>query len=126
MVKEPLEVLRALAKNDYYQSLYSCAKELGLQMFENTTDLTKLQLWFLSYASMYSVISTDIVMGECPERVLDNTIFEDAYMQYKRVSSNKDIKKKVTSIKLPKKQQETGTQITPKSSWVFKRKQKHD
>lgn len=124
MVKDPLDVLRALSKTDYYQSLYSCAKDLGLQLFENNTNLTKLQLWFLSFASMYSVINMDIAMGECPEKVLDNTIYEDAYMMWKKVSSSKDIKKKTASIKLPK-QKEADQTITPKSSWVFKRNQKH-
>lgn len=121
MKRDPLDVLRELAKGDYYQSLYSCAKELGLQLFENKTDLTRIQLWMLSFASMYSVISTDIALGECPETVLKNFIYEDAYMLYKRKSSNKDMKKKMSNIKLPSKQKE---EMIPKSSWSFKRKQK--
>ena len=120
MTREPFEVLRELAKSEYYQSLYSCAKELGLQLFQNTTDLTKLQLWFLSFMGMYSAINTDIAMGDVSERVLENFVYEDAYMVYKRQTMNKDLKKKVSGIKSPSKN-EAGVELTPKSSWVFKR-----
>jgi hypothetical protein len=122
MVKDPLVVLRRLAKNDYYQTLYNCVKELGLQMFDNKKDLTMLQLWFLSYLGMYSMINTDVVVGECSKRVLDNTIYEDAYILYKNKSANKNVKNSASSIKLPKQNEDK--QLTPKSTWVFKRKQK--
>ena len=46
--KDPLDTLRELAKEDYYQSMYASCKELGLQLFENRTDLTRIQLWFIS------------------------------------------------------------------------------
>jgi hypothetical protein len=121
MIRDPFEILRELAKNDYYQSLYSCAKELGLQVFQNTTDLTKLQLWFLSFMGMYSVLNTDIAIGDVSERVLENSVYEDSYMMYKKHTANKDIKKKISSIKSPSKNKNDGVELTPKSSWVFKR-----
>ena len=124
MTRDPFEVLRELAKNDYYQSIYNSAKELGLQIFENKTDLTKIQLWFLSFMGMYSVINTDIAIGDVSERVLENTIFEDSYLVYKKRSMDKDMKKKMQSIKLPTSKNKDGVELTPKSSWVFKRKQK--
>lgn len=91
-------------------------------MFDNKKDLTMLQLWFLSYLGMYSMINTDVVVGECSKRVLDNTIYEDAYILYKNKSANKNVKNSASSIKLPKQNEDK--QLTPKSTWVFKRKQK--
>jgi hypothetical protein len=61
--KDPLDTLRELAKEDYYQSMYASCKELGLQLFENRTDLTRIQLWFISFMSIYSVINMDIALG---------------------------------------------------------------
>jgi len=119
MIKDPIDTLRELAKTDYYQAVYNNAKELGMQMFENTYNFTRLQLMFLSFAGMYSCIQTDIAMGDIGERVLDNFIYEDAYMHWKRVSSTKDIKKKISSIKQPKGKGKE--EYIPKSTWSFKR-----
>jgi hypothetical protein len=107
-------VLRIIAKSDYYQSMYVTAKDLGLHIFQNTTDLTKVQLWLLSYMSMYATINMDIAMGEVSERVLDNEIYEDAYMTYKKKQLTKDIKNKIHQVDTKSKEQ-------PSSQWVFKR-----
>ena len=115
--KDPLDTLRELAKEDYYQSMYASFKELGLQLFENRTDLTRIQLWFISFMSIYSVINMDIALGEITDRVLENTIYEDAYLVYKKRSSAKKlIKPREATIQPGKKQDE----IT-KSQWLFKR-----
>lgn len=119
-MKEPLVVLRELAKNDYYQSLYSSCKELGLQLFNNTTDLTRIQLWFLSYMSIYSVINMDIALGEISDRVMDNVIYEDAYMFYKKRINAKEIKKKL-DVPIIKPSKNTEQEVAPQSQWLFKR-----
>lgn len=118
MKKDSLDLLRELAKSDYYQSLYSSCKELGLQLFKNNTDLTRLQLWFISYMATYSVINTDIAMGEISEKVLDNFIYEDAYLLYKKRSSNKDLNKKSSQIKNKSNEK----QEVSSSKWVFRKK----
>ncbi len=121
-MREPLDILRELAKNDYYQSLYSSAKELGLQLFENTSDLTRIQLWFLSYMSLYSVINMDIALGEISDRVLENVIYEDAYMLYKKKTNIKDVKTKLHSKPTIKpKNNESDVVVSPKSTWLFKK-----
>ena len=116
--KDPLDVLRDLAKEDYYQSLYASAKELGLQLFENKTDLTRIQLWFISYMSIYSVINMDIALGEITERVLDNVIYEDAYLIYKKRSSSKKSIKPREAVIPPGR---NGKEEVSKSQWLFKR-----
>jgi hypothetical protein len=65
--------------------------------------------------SMYSAINMDIAMGEISERVLENTVYEDAYMYYKKRSSGKEIKKKLNKVEDKKEEP------APKTSWVFKR-----
>jgi ABC-type microcin C transport system permease subunit YejE len=112
-MKDFSSVLRKLAKTDYYQALYSSAKELGLQIFENNTDLTKIQLWFLSYMGMYSSINMDIAIGEISERVLENEIYEDAYLIYKKKQFSKDMKNKFQKTEVPNS--------PAKSQWVFRK-----
>ena len=123
-MNDPLSVLRELAKTDYYQSLYSYAKELGFRVFENQTDLTYIQLWFLSYLSLYSVIQMDIAMGDVPEKVLENNIYEDAYLYFKKKDGKQTTKKNKQQIKDAQyKNSRNQNEVTtaPKSTWVFKR-----
>ena len=115
--KDPLDTLRDLAKEDYYQSLYSSAKDLGLQLFENRTDLTRIQLWFISFMSIYSVINMDIALGEVSERVLENTIYEDAYLMYKKKTGAKKVNKSKEPVITPAR----GKEEVSKSQWLFKR-----
>jgi len=118
-MREPLDILRELAKNDYYQSLYSSAKELGLQIFNNNTELTRIQLWFISFMGMYSMINMDIALGEVSDKVLENTTYEDAYLWWKKKSTGPEIKKKKNELTSPSNK--TEKEVAPKSSWVFKR-----
>ena len=116
-----MDALRTLAKTDYYQSLYNNAKELHLQFFENNSNFTRIQLIFLSLAGMYSVIQTDIVLGEVSEKVLDNFIYEDAYMHYKQKTAGKDTKQ-VNTLKRASQKTQGKEEYVPKSAWSFKRK----
>jgi len=121
MRKDPLVILRELAKTDYYQSLYNSAKDLGLQIFENKTQLTKIQLWFLSYIAMYSSINLDIATEDVSDKVLDNVIYEDAYLHYKR---KKKIKNKNKRPMVKAKTETSEKEVVRTSSWVLKRTKK--
>lgn len=111
--------LRKLAKNNYYQSLYSCSKEMGgIQIFANTYDFTMVQLNFLSYIAMYHSISMDVAMGDVDEKVLENDIYEDSYMHYKREHDVKEMKKK---IKASPAKQENENVTQSSHQWVLKR-----
>jgi len=116
MTDDVIDIVRKLAKTDYYQSMYSCAKELNMHIFVNTTDLTQLQLWLLSYMGMYSTINLDIAMGEINERVLENDVYEDAYLMYKKKQFSKDLKK---NLPITKGVSEQGS---PQSQWSFKKR----
>ena len=46
--------LRKLAKNNYWQTIYSHVKESGsFKLFNNDHDLSSIQLDFLAYLSFY-------------------------------------------------------------------------
>lgn len=120
--KDYTDTIRRLAKNDYYQSLYNVSKELGFTLFENITQLTKIQLILLNYISVYATINMDIVMGDVNERVLENDVYTDAYMVYKSQSSRKRTEE-VAKAKSNYRNQPTDieTDTVKKSSWLFKR-----
>ena len=88
--------LRKLAKNNYWQTIYSHVKESGsFKLFNNDHDLSSIQLDFLAYLSFYSSLYFDIAMGDVGEIVLDNEIYEDSYNYYKIKNRNKGLKKEV-------------------------------
>jgi hypothetical protein len=81
-------LVRKLAKSDKYQSLFSYAKELKFKLFLNETDFTDMQVMFLRYLTFYSSIYMDIVMGDIDDRVLENELYEDAYVMYRNKNIN--------------------------------------
>ena len=109
------ELVRKLAKNPYYQSIYGQAKEIGVRLFKNETDLTKLQVTFLGYLAFYADLNLDVYMGEVDEIIFDDFIYEDAYAYYKRQERTKK-KSSTPSVIHPGKQTEKGNSF----SWVFK------
>ena len=75
--------IRKLAKKVESQNVFSACKEISsLQLFENRTDLTKIQQIYLSYLFFYSNIFTDIALKKVNENVLNYEIDEDAYNYY--------------------------------------------
>ena len=102
-----------LAKKTKYQNLFIVAKEIGsIKLFENNTDLSKLQELFLSYLYTFESINHDIIIDKISQHVLDNQIFWESYLLYKkdkRKKDEKDNKKKDLSlvagkkVKFPKK-----------------------
>ena len=95
---ELIETIRKRAKSDYWQSLYSQAKEVaGMHIFRNTSDFTELQVLFLNKLAFYNCLYFDIAMGEVTDIVMDNEIYEDAYAYYREEQRGKKKKKKVTT-----------------------------
>ena len=104
------DIIRDLAKSNYYQTLYGQAKEINIQLFNNVRDFTGLQIMFISYLSFYNNLMTDILLDEVDEIVMTDKVFEDAYMYYKR--HNKP------DYKTNKKDKDDELN---KDTWVFKR-----
>jgi len=78
--------LRTLARSTEYQTLYSRAKDLGLELFDNKKNLSKIQITFLNLLETYSSLYQDIAMGEkyINEEVVEDDTRCDAYLVYKR------------------------------------------
>jgi len=91
------ELLRKIARSNKYQLLYSQVKEIGsLKLFKNREDLTKVQLLFLNWLSIYQSLYTDIATGEkyISEEVLKDELRTQAYLLYKDNKKNKKTDKK--------------------------------
>lgn len=112
-----IEKLRLLARNNYYQSLFSLGKEHSdLKIFENDIDFSQLQMLFLRYLSFYSAIYTDIALGDVSDIVLETDIRCDAYIMYK----NKMEKDKLNNKS--KNNLNSKTETIGGSRWLFKSK----
>jgi len=88
--------LRTLARSNEYQTLYSRAKDLGFELFDNNKDLSKLQITFLNLLETYSSLYQDVSMGEefIDDDVIKDDIRCDAYLVYRRnTRKNKKVKK---------------------------------
>lgn len=87
-----IEQIKNLAKQRESINLFVACKELnGLTLFHNTTDLSSLQQLYLSYLYIYYDIYLDIASEQVSNKVLANSIYEDAYLYYK---NNKNLFKK--------------------------------
>lgn len=88
-IEEIYKTLRKIAKFPYYQNFYVHGKELGFRLFKNNREFTNIQMDFLSFLNMYSTLNMDIYLGDIDERVLENEIYEDSYLYYKRKKNEK-------------------------------------
>jgi len=87
------ESIRKFAKNIENQNLFLSAKDLNcIKLFNNDNDYSQLQHLFLSYLYFYHNLYTEIGMKEVSEKVLEDTIYEDAYMVYKKNKPEKKSK----------------------------------
>lgn len=108
------KILRTLAKSNKYQTLFAFSKEATFYLFNNITDYTNLQIYFLNLLGSYYNIYVDIALHDVDEIVLTDDIYEDAYLYYKQKEKNKEFNK----IK-------DNTPTTKQGfTWVFKKKPK--
>ena len=105
--------VRKLAKSDYYQNVYTLAKERSyFRIFKNEDDFTDLQITFLKYLNFYNTIFTDIALGDVTEIVLNDFMYEDAYIMYKNKTDTNKLKENKNNDN--KKVPVSG------SRWIFK------
>ena len=100
------KLLRKLAREYKYQTLYSRAKELGtVKLFKNNLDFTGLQSRFLDWLEIYNSLYTDLAMHEknIDEDVINDDLRAEAYLLWKREQRKKENKKGTTSKKKEKK-----------------------
>jgi len=124
--------IRKLSKTNYYQTIYSQEKNLGICLFRNKTELLYIQIIFLNYLAFYSALYFDYSMGDVDDMVFEDYIYEDSYMLFRRKDKNK-MKENKNSLGASKLKSEQGRknkhnkhnkqqnqEQTTTSQWVFK------
>ena len=87
--------LRKLAKSTYWQNYYVNAKELGnISLFDNSNRLSKIQILFLHWLSVYNSLYHDLSNEEdyISEDVINDDIRADAYLYWRRNAKDKSKK----------------------------------
>jgi len=120
-VDDTTTAVRTLAKSSHYQTLFAFMKEGPFKVFENTTNLTSLQLDFLSYLSFYHSIQMDIYMGDVVDRVMNNFVYEDAYCIYRNEKRKKPTYKEYGQLPRGPKSPDS---IHARDQWIFKSRPK--
>jgi len=97
--------IRELAKTNKWQNLFSASKDLNnIRLFRNDIDFSKLQELFLNYLYIYDMVTKDILMGEIMEFVLNDDIYIDSYLLWRKENKYKnektDNKQKPTNRRL--------------------------
>ena len=95
--------LRDLARSQYWQQMYRASKEHNIKLFVNESELSRIQIVFLSFLSFYDSIYTDIASNDSGlmdyDRIKDDYL-TDAYFTAKRKNTNK--KDKIDNPKINK------------------------
>jgi len=89
-------IIRKLARSDYYQFLYSKAKDLhNLKIINNIKDLTGIQIMLLRWLEAYNIMSQDILLNEkyINEEVIEDDIRSEAYLVYRHWKNQEEHKK---------------------------------
>lgn len=98
-----LRLLRKLARSKTWQNLYVNSKEISsVHLFENSNDLTQLQLDFLRWLAIYHHLETELNSNSSPylsREVIEDDIRAEAYLLFSsridRIDKDKKAKKKV-------------------------------
>lgn len=92
MLKFNNNPLRDIARSQYWLQMYRTSKELnGISIFDNSRELSRLQIIFLSFLNLYDSLYQDLAMEEdlISEEIIADDIRCDAYLVYKRKNRNK-------------------------------------
>ncbi len=89
-------VLKKIAKSDYWQVIYNRAKEIGtLKLFNNDSDLSGIQVFFLYLLQMYNILYQDLAEKRdyISEEVIEDDIRTEAYLLLRKELRDKKRKK---------------------------------
>ena len=83
--------IRKLARSVKYQNAYNNAEKFGLNIFENKSNISDVQNYFLYWCAVYNSLYEDMAMDEdyINEEVIKNDLRTDAYLVYKKRTRNK-------------------------------------
>ena len=82
--------LRKLAKSIPSQNIFLASKEInGIRLFENETELSKIQQEYLSFLYFYYNLYQDIYSKKVSDKILNDEVYEDAYSYYRNKHEDK-------------------------------------
>jgi len=83
-----IKALKNLVKTTHAQILYHRAKELNIRLFDNDSDLSNVQIFYLYFLELYSMLYSDLQMQEeyLSEEVIDDELRCEAYLLYKKIN----------------------------------------
>lgn len=89
--------IRQLARTSYWQNIYKHSQEChGIKLFENENNFSGLQVEFLHWLAVYSMLYEELGKHEddlLTEKVIENTNRCDAYLYHRRKKIDYDWKK---------------------------------
>lgn len=86
--------LRKLTRSLRWQTLYARAKEIGsLKLFNNATDLSKIQILVLQWSEISRSLYEDLAMDKkyISEKVIEDDLRTEAYLLWRRNNKDKKI-----------------------------------
>ena len=97
MNKHKLDPLRKLARSVKYQNIYNVVKEIpSIQLFENTKNLSKIQLDFLYWLTVYNRLYCELAMEDSKyltKKIIEDDFACECYLIWERKKSKKTDKK---------------------------------
>lgn len=78
--------LRQLARTNHWQSLYHASKDLNIQLFDNDKNFSGLQVQFLHWLNVYSLLYEELSKHEddyLTEAVIDSEFRTNCYLIYR-------------------------------------------
>jgi len=83
-----INILQNLAKSNNAQIIYHRAKEINLHLFNNDRDLSQIQIMYLYYLELYSMLFQDLQMNEpyISEQVIEDNLRVEAYLLWRRIN----------------------------------------
>jgi len=95
-------ILKKFSRSVRWQTIYARVKEIGsLQLFNNTSDLTKLQLLVMQWTEIYHSLYEDIAMNKpyIDEKIIEDELRTEAYLLWRRKNQNKDVDSQIKQSK---------------------------
>lgn len=109
-----IKALHNLAKETGTQNIFQASKEInGIYLFENKVNFTKIQNIFLELLYTYESLKKDIIIEKISNKVLEDEIYMEAYLKWKRSDKRNRQKEE-------KKQQKSGNlKLAPTNKIIF-------
>ena len=112
--------IRKLAKSFYYQSLYASAKDVAnITLFENTKNISGIQMIFLYWLRIYSMLFKELAEKEwinLDEEVINDNLRCDAFLYWRSKKIEKDLyvhKEEIRKMERKNKRSKGKSEVMP-------------